>query len=167
MTQIKTRWPQMMWKNNLWKSVPSVASACYKIILISYLQILLGAGRYSLDYILYHPNKEAFRRSELIGIIFFMLATGCAWLVFGNYFITDISILLIIVTISGYLTSFMLITQKCILSWRGRIAMILAHLLMLLALPQICYLGPWYGQLVFWKNLSLVRKYSLASNRKE
>lgn len=76
------------------------------------IQILLGAGKYSLDYIFFCPNKEEFRRCERIGITLFVLATGIAWLVFSNYFTTYISIVLIIVTITGYLISFKSITQK-------------------------------------------------------
>ncbi len=50
------------------------------------IQLLMGAGKYSLDYIFYAKGEKRFYRNEAVALILFMIACGIAWFVLGNCF---------------------------------------------------------------------------------
>lgn len=76
------------------------------------IQTLLGAGKYSLDYLMFNPNAKGLKKRELIGLLFFILANGMAWFIFGNYFTVLVSLLMILLMIILYLISYNLIIRN-------------------------------------------------------
>lgn len=69
------------------------------------IQILLGAGRYSLDYLSYEKDKIKFNKNEIKGICLYITACGIAWFVLGNHFTELVSVYLITLTVLLYLIS--------------------------------------------------------------
>jgi len=67
------------------------------------IQLLLGAGKYSLDYLLYDKEKSRFGKNETKGILLYLATCGITWLVFGNYFTGLISVGMIVLAVALYL----------------------------------------------------------------
>lgn len=84
------------------KALPLLFLGLYSI------QVLLGAGRYSLDYLLYAQEKGSFSRSEGIGLLLFVLAFVLAWFVFGNCFSGFVSSILLVLIFVLLIISFIL-----------------------------------------------------------
>lgn len=69
------------------------------------IQILMGAGKYSLDYVLYEKDKEAFKGSEVKGLVLFCVAFAAAWFVLGGCFSGVMSACIIAVITLLYLAA--------------------------------------------------------------
>lgn len=70
-----------------------------------FIQLLLGAGKYSLDYLFFQKSKIRFSKDEIKGLFLYLITCGIIWFVLGNYFTGLISVCLIILTIILYLIS--------------------------------------------------------------
>lgn len=69
------------------------------------LQLLLGAGKYSLDYLLYEKGRKRFGKNETKGLFLYLVTCGIIWFVLGNYFTALTSVCLIVLTVALYLLS--------------------------------------------------------------
>ncbi len=69
------------------------------------IQLLMGAGKYSLDYLLYAKGNKSFGKNEAKGLLIFLTACGIAWFVLGNCFTGAISVCLIVLTVILYSVS--------------------------------------------------------------
>lgn len=67
------------------------------------IQLLLGAGKYSLDYLIYDNEKSRFGKNETKGIILYLASCGITWFVLGNYFTGLISVGIIVLAAALYL----------------------------------------------------------------
>ncbi len=67
------------------------------------IQLLLGAGKYSLDYLLYDKEKSRFDKNETKGILLYLATCGITWFVLGNYFTGLISVGMIVLAAALYL----------------------------------------------------------------
>lgn len=75
------------------------------------IQFLLGAGRYSLDYLLYSGRGERFGKREVNGLLFFLAAFGIGWSVLGNWFTGTVSVCLAAAAAASYFVGWRLITS--------------------------------------------------------
>lgn len=69
------------------------------------IQLLLGAGKYSLDYLFYEKKKIGFSNKETIGVLLYLVICGIVWFVLGNYFTGLISVCLVILATALFLLS--------------------------------------------------------------
>lgn len=76
------------------------------------IQILLGAGKYSLDYVLFEKDKAPFKCSEVKGLVLFCVAFAMAWFVLGNCFSGVMSVCLIALITLLYLVSLYCIKKQ-------------------------------------------------------
>ncbi len=76
------------------------------------IQILLGAGKYSLDYVLYEKDKAGFTGNEVKGMVLFCIAVVVAWFVLGNCFSGVMSVCLIAAITLLYLVSLYYIRKQ-------------------------------------------------------
>ena len=67
------------------------------------IQLLSGAGKYSLDYLLYDKEKSRFDKNETKGILLYLATCGIIWFVLGNYFTGLISVGMIVLAAALYL----------------------------------------------------------------
>lgn len=79
-----------------------------KVLPVLYLgmylvQLLLGAGKYSLDYLLFDKKGNRFGKNETKGILLYLATCGITWFVLGNYFSGLLSVCLIILAAAFYL----------------------------------------------------------------
>lgn len=70
------------------------------------IQLLLGAGKYSLDHLLYEKGGNRFGKNETKGLFLYFVVCGITGFVLGNYFTELISVCLIVLTVALYLLSF-------------------------------------------------------------
>ncbi len=80
-----------------------------KVLPVLYLglylvQLLLGAGKYSLDYILFDKKEDRFGKNETKGVLLYLATCGITWFVLGNYFTGLISVCLIALAAALYIT---------------------------------------------------------------
>ncbi len=80
-----------------------------KVLPVLYLglylvQLLLGAGKYSLDYILFDKKGNRFGKNETKGVLLYLATCGITWFVLGNYFTGLISVCLIALAAALYIT---------------------------------------------------------------
>lgn len=69
------------------------------------IQLLLGAGKYSLDYFLFSKRKIRISKNETKGILLYLVICGISWFVLANYFTGLVSVCLIVLAITLYLFS--------------------------------------------------------------
>ena len=69
------------------------------------IQLLLGAGKYSLDYFLFSKRKIRISKNETKGILLYLVICGISWFVLANYFTGLVSVCLIVLAITLYLLS--------------------------------------------------------------
>ena len=69
------------------------------------IQLLLGAGKYSLDHLLYEKGGNRFGKNETKGLFLYFVVCGITGFVLGNYFTELISVCLIVLTVALYLLS--------------------------------------------------------------
>ena len=69
------------------------------------IQLLLGAGKYSLDYFLFSKIKIRISKNETKGILLYLVICGISWFVLANYFTGLVSVCLIVLAITLYLLS--------------------------------------------------------------
>lgn len=69
------------------------------------LTLMLGAGRYSLDYMLYEKSTVRICGDEVSGLALFAIACGITCLVVGNCFGGLVSILLMVLALLLYLAA--------------------------------------------------------------
>ncbi len=67
------------------------------------IQLLLGAGKYSLDYLLFDKKGNRFDKNETKGILLYLATCGITWFVLGNYFTGLISVCMIVLAAALYL----------------------------------------------------------------
>lgn len=69
------------------------------------IQLLLGAGKYSLDYLIFEKRKIKISKNETKGILLYLVICGITWFVLANYFTGLVSVCLIVLAIALYLLS--------------------------------------------------------------
>ncbi len=67
------------------------------------IQLLLGAGKYSLDYLLFDKKKNRFGRNETKGILLYLATCGITWFVLDNCFSGFVSVCMIVLAAAIYL----------------------------------------------------------------
>ena len=67
------------------------------------IQLLSGAGKYSLDYLLYDKEKSRFGKNETKGILLYLATCGITWLVLDNCFTGLISVGMVLLAAALYL----------------------------------------------------------------
>lgn len=74
------------------------------------VQLLWGAGRYSLDHLLFSTGKtEGFSRNEILGLFCVALAFGILWLTLSNNFSGMLSCVLLIAPVLLFVSSYFLL----------------------------------------------------------